>query len=410
MNERPERSRRDFIQSLLGMGGVAGAGITHAMVQESTPSPSPALAGVAIRYPEKTFYLGQVFKDTTNSYKLIWFLAILALIKRSEENAFPITTVFTEMAVAGWHPVCLYRLSLGRQDKLQQVIVELQEQSELSPHATPEAIRKFLEGSSEARDKLDYFRRYVPTRFLAPWVADYLRNERDDLARTRKTMEFAKESQTTPFACPYYFEADEVRLNESWRVFLAENLGVVQSFAEQHLALYLQARNPNVPGVVNKLRAPMLRQLAAARDFWRFVRTDFDKLGKIDDFRDIYSEQPLADTFSIDHFLPWSFVVHDLLWNLAPVEGTTNSKKGDVLPDLELYLPRLSKLHFNAVQAAKERPKLMEDYSDCFKQDITGLLSLGENGFIAKYREIMLPQAQIAMNQGFQSGWKLGTS
>lgn len=394
------------MRSLLGMSGVAGVGMANAMAQDTNPDQPSALAGVAIRYPEKTFFLGQVFKDTTNSYKLVWFLAILALIKRSEEKAFPIADVFTEMAVAAWHPVCLYRLSLGRQDKLQDVIVELQAQSGLSPHATPDTIRKFVGSSGAARAKLECFRRYVPTRFLAPWVADHLRGERDDAVRTRKTMEFAKESQTTPFACPYYFEGNDVRLNDSWRVFLVENLGVVQSFAEHHFALYMQARNPNVPGVVNKLRAPSLRQLTAARDFWRLARSDFDKAGRLAEFRDIYSERPLADSFSVDHFLPWSFVVHDLLWNLTPVEAATNSSKNDVLPDLDLYLPRLARLHFNAVQAAKQRPKLLEDYVDCFKQDPAGLLALGENGFVAKYREVIVPQAQIAMNQGFKSGWK----
>lgn len=36
-----------------------------------------ALAATALRYPEKTFYLGQVFRDTTNSYKLFGFLRSL---------------------------------------------------------------------------------------------------------------------------------------------------------------------------------------------------------------------------------------------------------------------------------------------------------------------------------------------
>lgn len=408
MNEPPERSRRDFFSSLLGMGGVATVGMADTMAQDTTDDQSPALRGVASRYPEKTFFLGQVFKDTTNSYKLVWFLAILSLIKRNNEIAFPIARIFTEMAIAAWHPVCLYRLSLGRQDKLQDVILELQELSGLSPHATPDAIRKFVEGSSVALGKLEYFRRYVPTRFLAPWLADQLRGERDDTARTRKTLEFAKASQTTAFACPYYFEGNDVRLNDSWRLFLVENFGIVQSFAAHHFAHYLQARNPNVPGVVNKLHAPTVRQLTAARDFWRLARSDFAKEGKLADFKDIYSERQLADSFSVDHFLPWSFVVHDLLWNLTPVEAATNSSKNDVLPDLDIYLPRLAKLHFNAVQAAKQRPKLLEDYMDCFKQDSAGLLALGQDGFVAKYREIIVPQAQIAMNQGFRSGWKFG--
>ena len=161
-----------------------------------------------------------------------------------------------------------------------------------------------------------------------------------------------------------------------------------------------------MPGVLNKLHAPTLRQLTPARDFWRLVRRGFEKVEKLADFRDIYSERQLADRFSVDHFLPWTFVAHDLLWNLAPVEDATNSRKGDVLPDLDVYLPRLAKLHFRAIEIAKHQPKLLEDYSECFKQDPAGLLALGESGFEAKYREVIMPQVQIAMNQGFQAGWR----
>ena len=184
-------------------------------------------------------------------------------------------------------------------------------------------------------------------------------------------------------------------------------MAVVQAFGEYHFAHYLQARNPNVPGVLNKMQAPTERQLTAAREFWRYVRAYFENSRKPEQFRDIYSEKPLGENFAIDHFLPWSFVAHDLLWNLTPVETTTNSKKGDVLPDLIVYLPRLAKLHFAALEIAKKRPKFIEDYTDCLKDNIENLLALGENGFVQKYREVFVPQAQIAINQGFQSGWRL---
>ena len=386
---------------------LKGTGERLAVTQNS----QHALAGIELRYPEKTFYLGQVFNDTTNSYKLFWFLSILSLLKRSEEPSFRLVDIFTEMAVAAWHPVCLFRLSLGKQDKLQEVILEFQKQSGLPLNASSEAIRKSVSGSADALMKLEHFKRFVPTRFLTPWFADKLRGERDDIVRTRDIRTMAKESQKTPFASLYYFDGseafDSIRLNDSWRSFLIENLGIIQSFAEYHLALYLQARNPTVPGVINKLCAPTMRQLTAARDFWRFVRSDFEKVGKAAQFKDIYSEQQLGDSFSIDHFLPWSFVVHDLLWNLTPVEPATNSSKNDVLPDLDLYLPRLAKFHFNAIEVARKRPEFLEDYTDCFKQDAGSLLALGENGFTIKYREVIVPQAQIAQNQGFQSGWKL---
>jgi hypothetical protein len=186
-------------------------------------------------------------------------------------------------------------------------------------------------------------------------------------------------------------------------------MAVVQAFAEHHLAVYLQTRNPNVPGVVNKLRAPTERQLNSARHFWQFVRAELTKSGRSSRFRDIYSEQPLAQNFSIDHFLPWSFVVHDLFWNLTPVEPATNSAKNDVLPDLDLYLPRLANLHFEVVEVAKSEPKLLEDYTDCFRLDAAELAAIGERGLETKFREVMLPQAQIAINQGFQSGWRMCT-
>lgn len=281
-------------------------------------------------------------------------------------------------------------------------------ESGLAPNAASDAIRKFVEGSAAAQGKLD-FKRFVSTRFLAPWFDDELRGMKDSL-KDNRIKALAKESQTTPYACLYYFDGkgarEAIRLNESWRMFLMENLGIVQSFAEHHLALYLQARNPNVPGVVNKLRAPTARQLTVAREFWRLVRTDFEKTGKPAEFRDIYSERQLGDSFTIDHFLPWSFVVHDLLWNLTPVEPATNSSKNDLLPDLDLYLPRLAKLHFAAIETAKNWPKFPEDYTDCFKLDVPRLLALGEAGLERKYREVVTPQAQIAMNLGFQPGWK----
>ncbi len=364
------------------------------------------LVGVATRYPEKAYYLGQVFNDTTNSYKLFWFLGLLSVARQTDASAVPLTDLLNEMAVAAWHPVCLFRLSLGRQDKLQEAVAGLQRKSHLDSNAEPVEIRAFLQGATEARRQLDPFRRYVPTRFLSPWFADQLRGIKD-ARRGGLIPTLAKKSQAGPFACPYWFDGADIRFNDAWRAFLNENMGVVQAFAEHHLTVYLQSRNPNVPGVVNKLCAPTKRQLTAARKFWHLARVELGKSGRAELFRDIYSETELSDDFTIDHFLPWSFVAHDQLWNLTPVQLSTNCSKNDVLPDLDHYLPRLARLHFDAIQTASRQPKLLEDYTECFKLDTVALLALGERDLAAKYREIMVPQSQIAMNLGFRSGWRM---
>jgi hypothetical protein len=341
---------------------------------------------------------------------LFWFLALLSNIKTTGNQEIKLADVLAEMVVAAWHPVCLFRLSLGSQDKLQETIVKIQASSRLPSNAKPETIRGFIHNSPEARARLDYFKRYVPTRFLTPWFEDELRGM-TDASKSATIRTLARNSQSTPFASLYHLEAtragETVTFNGLWWAFLVENLGIVESFIEHRLALYLQARNPNVPGVLGKLRAPTARQLRSARTFWRLVQEYFRKTAKSEAFVDIYSQKGLGATFAIDHFLPWSFVAHDLLWNLTPVEQETNSSKGDALPELDTYLPRLAKLHFGAVGVARQHPEFIGDYSDCFKQDLGGLLALGEDGFAVKYREIILPQAQIARNQGFPSGWTL---
>ncbi|MFB3789516.1 MAG: HNH endonuclease domain-containing protein [bacterium] len=56
-------------------------------------------------------------------------------------------------------------------------------------------------------------------------------------------------------------------------------------------------------------------------------------------FFDIYSQKALGLNYTIDHFLPWGFVVHDMLWNLTPVEKSTISYNKVILPILpSIYL------------------------------------------------------------------------
>jgi hypothetical protein len=370
---------------------------------------SESLQPLKARYPTKTHYLSQVFKNTTNSYKFFWFLGLLNLIKNGEGIVVDFDDILREMVMAAWYPVCFYRLSFGQQDKLQHVVAEIRATSGLPPRASLRDIRSSLESSPGIQSKLAYFARYVPSRFLVPWFAKEIRNIQQAEVRTKEIECRAAQIQYTSSASIYIIEGNNkekrVRIDESWHAFIYENLGVVEAFARHHLSLYLQSRNPNVPGIVSKLQIPVERQLTFARKFWLKVRTEFAEESRQHLFRDIYADVCLDDVFSIDHFLPWSFVTHDQLWNLAPVDKATNSKKGDSIPDLDLYLPRLTELHRQAILIMKNRPKLLEEYLDCFREDALGLLSLSKDAFARKYREVILPQAQIAINQGFEAGW-----
>lgn len=127
----------------------------------------------------------------------------------------------------------------------------------------------------------------------------------------------------------------------------------------------------------------------------------------------IYSGEPLhrAD-YSIDHFLPWRFVAHDLLWNLAPTTRSVNSAKSDCIPDIA-YLDRFAQLQHEAVQVVSQTPKkerLLEDYVLLFR--LSSLDELKNMSFLAfrdRLHEILAPQIQIAANMGFSIGWRYPT-
>ena len=198
--------------------------------------------------PLKTSYLGQVFNGTTNSYKFFWFLGLLNLTQY--KTSFSLEESCFEMVYLAWHPVCFFRLSLGKQDNLQNAILEIKQDSKLDAKADKYEIGYFLKCSQEAQFKLSDFSRYVPYRFLTPWFQKDLRSINDN-KKNKMIESFATNSQKTSKASPYYFKINNgkkfIVLNESWRTFFLDNRAIIQSFAEYKLTHYLQSRNPNMP-------------------------------------------------------------------------------------------------------------------------------------------------------------------
>lgn len=359
---------------------------------------------ICIKTPE----LSGVFNNVTNSYKLFWFYALLSLINRTSRSSFAFDEIICEMAVVAWHPKCFYRLTFGAQDKLQDVIIKIKNESGLPSNASQKNVRDYIDLSSNIKKDLLSLYRYVPTRFLTPWFTKELKGIPDG-KRTKIIEKLAGNSQNSPSPCPYFFKMTTspncIFLNSSWHEFFINNMGISLSFVEYHLSKFLQGRNPNVPGIIEKLRAPTSRGLTNARKFWNEVRKQFIACSKGNRFIDIYSNNHIGSDFSIDHFLPWSFVNHNLLWNLTPVEKATNSKKSDVLPDMDKYLLPLASLHRDAIIVLKNKPKLLEDFTDVFKEDVRGLMLQSKENFINNYEELIKPQYQIAKNMGFASNW-----
>lgn len=66
----------------------------------------------------RTRELATVFRDTTSSYKYFWFLALIDLLPEFGEPV-PIGRVVDAMILRAWAAVIVFRLSLGKVDRLQ---------------------------------------------------------------------------------------------------------------------------------------------------------------------------------------------------------------------------------------------------------------------------------------------------
>ncbi|MCY2991735.1 MAG: hypothetical protein NTY19_28255 [Planctomycetota bacterium] len=364
------------------------------------------------RFPDETAVLARVFDHTTTSYKLYWFKAILTILGRGEQNDIPIADILREMTILAWHTVTFFRLNLGHQDMLQHVVEEIHRRTHLDQQSDLEVVREAVLANPDLVADTAQIVVYVPARFLAPWFSGELRGLRDAKKNVKITA-LALTHAETDLPALYHFVRCEnrpaIRVAARWRSFLLKNYAVVKDFVDLHLVDYLQRRNPSTPGIVHKLCLPPTRDLAYARKYWDDVRRRLVEGANHDVFRDVYCGEVLEATFAIDHFIPWSFVMHDLIWNLCPVSSSTNSSKGDRVPSLENYLTPLATLHHQTLHFAKANRRVSEMYIDCFRQEVETLVNMPFQEFRNRMQDALLPLAKVAGNQGFETGWVVKT-
>jgi 5-methylcytosine-specific restriction endonuclease McrA len=216
-----------------------------------------------------------------------------------------------------------------------------------------------------------------------------------------------KRSQTFENGCLYKLEKENgtlwIELNPIWLTYLQENYDILSSFAYWGLTNFLQVRNPNVPNIPNKLiKREERNSLSAQRKFWNIAIN-----GGLE-VRCLYTNKLLVEReYDLDHFIPWSFVSHDLLWNLMPADSSINSSKSNKLPDLNLYLPKWAETHQAALRINLEKgkqDKLLEDYLSLgfTPQEI---VQMNQERLLDCFSQTFTPMNQIALNMGFES-WK----
>jgi len=356
-----------------------------------------------ISYQLPVEHLAAGFGDVTNSYKYYWFLAILEQIQEKQSPRMATKDLLARMVAGVWYPTNYFRLSFGKQDRLGQVALELGFEAGLSIDTKrQEIIQNLLERGDMPRD-IKSLGLYVPFRFLRPFFASQLRGLVDAKVngKIRQLAEKAYDDPQKP--CLYRFTSDGIEIHPRWFEYIHQHLSILTSFCLWHLVNYIQKNNPNVPNIPGKLFEPAQRDLKQAKAFWSVA------LEKSEVWTCIYSGQPLhRDAYSLDHFLPWRYVAHDLLWNIVPAPKSVNSSKSDNLPDMLRYFEKFADMQYRAVQAVahSSRPALLEDYALLMKSNsVPDLQSIPLPQFREKLHAVIAPQVQIAANMGFAGQW-----
>lgn len=367
-----------------------------------------------VNLPEFNFlpveFLATSLDNVTNSYKFYWFISILEHIQHNQSRTIPIDDLLAHMVANVWYPANYFRLSFGKQDRLGQITLKAVNETGLQADAgrveVTRSLKQILIQDTPFSREVKSLGTYVPFRFLRPFFAQELRGLADHEIN-RRVEALAHQQFDNPIRpCLYRFthtSRESIEIHPAWFEYLNRHLSILSGFCLWKLVNYLQKNNPNVPNIAGKLFEPTQRDLKHAKLFWKMALEDAGELTCI------YSGQKMyKDSYSLDHFLPWSFVAHDLLWNIIPTPKSINSAKSDNLPNLSLYFDPYARMQYDAVQiiARLSRPGLLEDHTTLLKSSsLAELQALPFDEFRQTLHSVVAPQIQIAANMGFVAQW-----
>ena len=134
---------------------------------------------------------------------------------------------------------------------------------------------------------------------------------------------------------------------------------MLRGWLKYNMIIYLQRRNPSVPGIADKLQPPLERKLDKVQKYWRLLLT-------LEQVHEIYGNEIVTERdISIDHFVPWSYVAHDEFWNLHPTTKSINSSKSNYLPDWNRYFSKLCRLEYFSYMMMNRYGRVKDAFELC---------------------------------------------
>lgn len=149
-----------------------------------------------------------------------------------------------------------------------------------------------------------------------------------------------------------------------------------------------------------------MRKLSNVRKLW-------DGILGLEKVIDIFKDAPIdKESYDVDHFIPWSFVMNDELWNLMPMDSSLNSSKSNKLPKWEPFFKKFARNQFVMYSLVHDdgKPQIRKMYEACYRDNLHSIWANQElyrrGNSIAEFCTIleknMQPIYDSARRQGYE--------
>lgn len=353
--------------------------------------------------------------DPTECYKFYWLDSIIQLLAE-KENKITFDKVISGMIADAWYSVTEYHLRMGTKDNqgnsvnsIERAVKKLDDLNCLDHMADRAKIIEVIEGNEKLlHDEKYQISKNVPYRLLSSFMKEIGGNDPlwDQRTRLIAYMEMISKSCCLPYTIGSERGLNRrIIIEERWKHFLIDNMVLIRGWIRMKKIKYLQDRNPGVPGIIYKLEPEneKQRKLQNVRKLWSAV---IDTIG----ISDIYSGTILGKMdYEIDHFVPWSFITNDEIWNLMPVNASSNSRKRDKLPDWDRYFVGFAQNQFVLNEAIYKYEKIAQIFGECQRDNLNALWSTEElyikniekNRFVKVLENRLKPIYDSARTQGY---------
>lgn len=317
--------------------------------------------------------------DTTECYKFYWLDSILDLLSKGI-NPIYFDDIINGMLISAWYSVGEYHLNLGLKDangnilnSLERAVNKLINKAEIKNDVSADEILSVIQLNEKLiHDEKMQLAKMVPYRLLSSFFEEVRGDDKiwDQRKRLITYIDMINHKNRLPYTISDGVGLKkQVIVDEIWEKMLLNNFVQIKGWIQIKKVKYLQDRNPGVPGIIYKLEPENenARKLKYVRELWGSIM-------QTKSVYDIYSGKRIDyKKYDVDHFVPWSYIANDELWNLCPMDSSLNSSKNNKLPNWDTYFLPFANIQYLLYDLVLEKNIYREKFCKCQRDNLIAI-------------------------------------